>query len=223
MLLIFDIDGTLTHSIVLHQKALKEAMHQSGLKTVNTDWASYKHHTDSWVFQESFFQNHKQHATEKDLQYFEQCFDDCYAQLSKTVTLELIGGTADCLQELEKQGIPFCFATGSLRSAAIHKLSCIPGIINAPLLATASEADTREKIISNAIHLASQYYGIPEFERMISIGDGIWDLKAAQALSLDFIGIAEAETKTRLLDAGAEHVITNFYDPLWNMLISQDQ
>jgi phosphoglycolate phosphatase-like HAD superfamily hydrolase len=50
---------------------------------------------------------------------------------------------------------------------------------------------------------------ILHFERIVSIGDGYWDLVAARLLGLDFIGIGSGQAAERLKAAGARNVFPN--------------
>ena len=47
----------------------------------------------------------------------------------------------------------------------------------------------REEIVSAAIKNALTYYHADKFERVISVGDGLWDLLTAKNLDLEFIGV----------------------------------
>lgn len=56
----------------------------------------------------------------------------------------------------------------------------------------------------NAIKLASEQLSLPAGQKVISVGDGLWDLKTAQNLQLAFIGIGEGPKAGLLTDLGAE-------------------
>lgn len=49
-LAIFDIDGTLTDSIDIHQAAFRGALELVGVTEYDGNWGNYKHHTDSYIF-----------------------------------------------------------------------------------------------------------------------------------------------------------------------------
>ena len=53
-LAIFDIDGTLTDSVKILQSAFVKALNNFGLYDFDTNWSSYKHHTDSYIFKTIF-------------------------------------------------------------------------------------------------------------------------------------------------------------------------
>ena len=69
------------------------------------------------------------------------------------------------------------------------------------MLVTASEHVTREEIVTAAIMAAiSRHGGSPD--RIVSVGDGLWDLKTAEALGLSFLGIGTGENALVLSDRG---------------------
>ena len=74
----------------------------------------------------------------------------------------------------------------------------------------AEDGISREEIVLAAIDRASDHTGAT-FSRILSIGDGLWDIKTAANLGLDFLGI-DAEGTGKLKEAGAEHVMTDYSD-----------
>lgn len=81
------------------------------------------------------------------------------------------------------------FATGSLLKPAILKLEQAKIWYDEKLIASSNLFYEREQIVSDSIEKAKKYYCVEEFENIISIGDGIWDLKTAKNLNLKFIGV----------------------------------
>jgi phosphoglycolate phosphatase-like HAD superfamily hydrolase len=51
-----------------------------------------------------------------------------------------------------------------------------------------------------------------EFEKIVSVGDGVWDVRTAKNLNLDFVGIARGKRAGKLRQAGAEFLIEDFRD-----------
>ena len=62
--------------------------------------------------------------------------------------------------------------------------SFIPDLIEA-----SNTIFTRENIVKSAIEKAKNYFQVTTFEHIISVGDGIWDLKTARNLGIHFLGI----------------------------------
>src|SRR2546426_412587 len=57
---------------------------------------------------------------------------------------------------------------------------------------------SRESIVKTAIARASVFYRCQQFERIVSVGDAVWDLQTAKQLGLPFIGVGNQERGTIL-------------------------
>ena len=105
-------------------------------------------------------------------------------------------------------------ATGGWRRSARFKLECA-GIPHEGLgAAFADDAHPREEIIRIATERAASRSGaeIDALGRRLYVGDGLWDLKAAGSLGIDFLGIAEGDRASLLREAGAPCVLPDFSD-----------
>ena len=81
-------------------------------------------------------------------------------------------------------------------------------VISALIIYASDTIYEREKIVRKAIENASAFYKVKKFERIISVGDGLWDLITANNLGLEFIGIG-FKNKNVLIENGAEIVYEN--------------
>lgn len=184
-LAIFDIDGTLTDSVPIHKSAFTRALLHIGVEHLDSNFNGYKHHTDSYIARTAY---------EKTGKPFEE---NTFEQLSQKLT-HLIAQSSISEINGAKKALDFwdteteywtVFATGSLKEPALFKLQQI-GVNPKPWqLVTADDFQSREEIVNQAISLAHQHTGVAQFEHIISIGDGLWDLRTAQNLNLDFMGI----------------------------------
>ena len=198
----FDIDGTLTDSVILHQKAFTEMLYEIGVNEINSEFKSFKHHTDSFIAKE-IFENDKQNPiSENNLIEFEN-------GLTQKISLEKIqeiSGAKELVERLENNtDFGISFATGSLRRPAEFKLNSIGILFDKMQLVASDKIHEREKIVEKAIENAKKFYGVKKFERIISVGDGLWDLLTAQNLNLEFIGIG-LKNKKLLVENGAKIV-----------------
>ncbi|WP_081536371.1 HAD family hydrolase [Rhodovulum sp. P5] len=185
--IVFDIDGTLTDSVAPHQAAFEAALRSFPFPALRTDWASYKHHSDSAIVQEAWeeagFDGHPD-------------MDGVEAQyrlaLDNTICahpiLEIPGSSA-FLSALEQTQWVACFATGSFRYGALRKLDALACPVDLDLLVTASEYQTREDIVAASIESARSRHSISDLDRVLSVGDGLWDLFTARNLGLEFLGV----------------------------------
>jgi phosphoglycolate phosphatase-like HAD superfamily hydrolase len=78
--------------------------------------------------------------------------------------------------------------------------------------AYAEDGLSREDILKAAVSRSLEQHEVSSFERIVSIGDGIWDVRTAGRLNFAFLGIGCGESATRLEQAGATHVIEDFSD-----------
>jgi phosphoglycolate phosphatase-like HAD superfamily hydrolase len=99
---------------------------------------------------------------------------------------------------------------GGLRKMSRRKLTAIGVKFAEDLLMTASEYVTREELVVQAIEAARIHYAFTP-GRVVSIGDGIWDLKTAAALGLHFLGVGTGPKAEILASAGAT-VVSDFRD-----------
>lgn len=187
-LLIFDIDDTLTQSASIHIKCFIESLHELGVVKMDTNFGEYLHHTDSYVSKTIYEKELWQTFTEPLKAQFEKLLSTKMAEQE----IEEVLGASQFMKEIKKnKSIAVCFATGSLRRPAIQKLKAIGVDFDNQILVASDRLMKRESIVKQAITEAKKFYGVDSFERIISIGDGLWDLKTAQNLELEFIGIGE--------------------------------
>ncbi|WP_416051576.1 hypothetical protein [Cupriavidus basilensis] len=71
------------------------------------------------------------------------------------------------------------------------------------MLLTASEYPSRTDLVASAIHQARRYYDIAKPKRIVSVGDGRWDLEVAEKLGIGFIGIGASAAADVLTSRGA--------------------
>jgi phosphoglycolate phosphatase-like HAD superfamily hydrolase len=74
----------------------------------------------------------------------------------------------------------------------------------------AEDGLSREEIVWTAISKSLAHYRQKRFEKIVSIGDGIWDVRAAARLELPFLGVGSEDRASILHQAGATHVIKDF-------------
>ena len=201
-LIVFDIDGTLTDSVKPHQKAYTEMLYEVGVAEINSEFKTFKHHTDTFIAKEIYENANQIPFSESKVIEFER-------GLTKKISSEKINeicGAKKLIEYLENEtDFGVCFATGSLRRPAEFKLKSIGILFDENQLVASDKIYEREKIVSKAIENASEYYKVEKFERIISVGDGIWDLITARNLGLEFIGVG-LENKKALMKRGAELV-----------------
>jgi phosphoglycolate phosphatase-like HAD superfamily hydrolase len=218
-LIIFDLDGTLTRTNAVDEWCFPQAFAKSFRGgELSTDWAAYTHATDTVVFQEAFAQSFGRMPNIDEAQKIEQCFVELLNELyaSNVAMFVETAGASALLNHLKQDSRwAIAIATGCWKRSADFKIAAaeIPAA-DLPM-ASAEDGPSRETIIEAAAARAAAYYQERKFERIISVGDGVWDAKAAQKLKLPFVGIAEGVRMETLRQAGASHVVEDFLDPLY--------
>jgi phosphoglycolate phosphatase-like HAD superfamily hydrolase len=205
-LIIFDIDGTLIDSVFGYHEVIVKAMNDLGILSVDTNFNNLKHHTDSYALKYNYENFFKKDLATNLLDEFE---NRIVFHLKQQQKINAISGAAEVLLKLQKLGFSIAFATGSLPNSAIYKMNSAGLEMNPELLATSKTSFFREGFVSEAIFKAKSFYNIHEYDNIYSIGDGIWDLKTAQNLNLNFIGLG-LKNKDLMLDNGMEFWIDDF-------------
>lgn len=200
-IVVFDIDGTLTDSVAQHQSAFETALRTFCFPSLRTDWGNYTHHTDSAIFEQAW--EEAQYEGRADLSELEFQYRRALEHEITISPFTEIKGASAFLQWLKEHSWSVVFATGSLRFGAVKKLEAVGVDAEKVDLITASEFRTREEIVQKAIHLGSKKIPGGHADSLISIGDGLWDLKTANNLNLPFIGIGRDVKAKLLTDLGA--------------------
>ncbi len=216
-LAIFDIDGTLTATSSVdcecYVSAFKEVF---GLEIQNSNWERFTHYTDSGimaqVFQEAYNRLPSADEHAKIRQEFARRLQQAYK--SQPERFPAITGSTSMLQRLAKEpDWKLALATGCWRVSAEFKLNMAGFEGDGIPLSTCDEVIDREAIMQNAVKLAREAYGIKAFDKIVYIGDGIWDVKASRKLGFGFVGIEyENHHQSRLENAGAPVIISDYND-----------
>lgn len=202
-ILILDIDGTLTDSVALHQAAFLGAMRALALPRLDTDWAAYPQHTDLGILAHALRANGLPALTPAVQAAFEADLGQRFARALAASTLHEIPGARALVTALANTRWGVVFATGGVRAVSGPKLDAV-GIGWSPdVLVTSSEQGDRVALVAAALACARRHYGIAQPRAVVSIGDGRWDLEAAQALGLRFLGIGQGAAAQALRAQGA--------------------
>lgn len=209
-LVVFDIDGTLTDTVALHQAAFLRALQSFDFPSLNSDWSSYRHHTDSGIFADAWQAAGRQGPGPADQLDFSARLDHEFRQLQPMQAIREIPGAAAFVALLRDKGWSVGFATGGLRALARLKLEHAGISFDEDTLVTASEHLTREEIVgATIVAMANDHAGSPGTP--VSVGDGLWDLATAQNLGLGFLGVGTGSKAQLLTERGAT-VVADFAD-----------
>ncbi len=213
-LIIFDIDGTLLHSNRVDSQCFAQAYELVFKKPFPTiDWRKYPHVTDTTIFNTVIQQHFGRWATEEDVHIQQDCFVELLSENRRTNPVQFaeVPNAKNTIEKLiDDERFVIGIATGGWRRPATLKLNHI-NIPTAKLhMSFADGKETREEIINESIQSAFQNHS--NIDRIVYVGDAIWDVKTTRNMQLNFIGIRINGDHDVLIREGASHVIKNYLD-----------
>ena len=215
-LVIFDIDGTLTQTSRVDEICFTRAFAEThGLEVLADHWIECPHVSDSGVTQHLFQYYFGREPHDDESGVIKQRLVDLleeHHRLDQSYFAEIPRAAETFNQLVNGRGWSKAIATGCWQLSAEMKLRAasinyhgIPG-------GFAEDGVARESIVGAAISRSRNHYRHENFDRIVSVGDGVWDVRTAARLGLAFIGVASGARAEMLREAGAKHVIPDFED-----------
>src|SRR6267142_6576099 len=215
-LAIFDIDGTLTNTNSVDNECFLKALSEAhAITEINTDWATYPHTTDSGITLHIFQEKLGRSPEETELAKFKSCFVNMLSDQyqSDSSSFAEIAGAYIALNRLKRESDwAVAIATGCWRESALLKLRAAKIDIDGIPAAYAEDGLSREEILQAAVSQSLKQYSLTSFGKVVSIGDGLWDVRTARRLNFTFLGVGCGESATMLRQAGARDVTKDFAD-----------
>ena len=213
-LIIFDIDGTLLYSNKIDSQCFAdtyEKVYQSKFPSI--DWTKYPHVTDDTIFKTVIQDHFQREDTKEEVHHFqneyvaslqlkraEQPHEFKEVPNARKIIEHLLGS------DVYEVGI----ATGGWRRPAMVKLNHV-GIPTEDLhMSFADGNPTRENIIEGVFQQTDAKK--MSFEKIVYVGDAIWDVRTTRNMNLPFIGIRRTGDESFLKQFGAETVIKDYED-----------
>src|SRR5262245_28084729 len=216
-LVMFDIDGTLTETFQVDEECYVRALKDTfGFSAVSMDWSAYKHTSDSGIIDELFRTRCGRAATHAECVAFQSRFVALLSEVALTSPhfFRPVTGAGDLLLKLtDHSDYVVSLATGGWKVSAYFKLNQARLEAEGLPAAFADDALAREKIMEASLQRAALQHGRNGFTTVIYVGDGVWDLKAANKLGFQFVGIGSGERARRLHGEGAQLIFPNYSEP----------
>ncbi len=213
-LVMFDIDGTLTASYEFDKECFVSALSDVlNTDNIDSDWSTYKYVSSSGITMEAFTRHTGREVTDKELREVESRLMFHLTERFKGNRSDFIEipGAKYLIEELEsRDDITISLATGCWKDEALYKLNKSGFDVSGFPMASSNDAISREEIMTTSLQRAMTVYGIKEFESVTYVGDGIWDLRSAENLGYQFIGIGD--NLQILKENGAANLHSNFID-----------
>lgn len=213
-LVVFDIDGTLTHTNPLDHACFIATVNQF----ISRDFVKFTpswftHFTDSCIIIELFERYLDRPPTAAETTAFKAFY---FGRLEQTLQeqpsyFKPIHGARAVVDALPADwGV--ALATGCWQEAAEIKLRGGGIPVRGRPMATASDALTRQAVMQTAIQRAQAYYQVAEFERVVYIGDGLWDKHSCADIGLPFVGIEQGNRQYQTGMLGDFHLLADYGD-----------
>ncbi len=220
-LVVFDIDGTIVHSEYQHHESIEYAFKKMNCVEIDRNWFGYDHVTDNHIFSKVFEYNNGRPTTAADIQEFEQHALDKILELPK---MEEIAGAKDLVQKVwDSDDWDLAFATGSLYRTALKKLADAGVKFKPSIVIASNEIESREGLIEHAEEAAKRLFQVNNYDRILSCGDALWDVRTAKNLNIPLLGIG-LHHKEKLMDEGVKHHVDDWTDvdiPFLNSIIAE--
>jgi phosphoglycolate phosphatase-like HAD superfamily hydrolase len=213
-LVLFDIDGTLTQSFEYDREVFTLALADViRSRNIDTDLEAYAATTSAGVTKEAFRRALGRDPSTEELAEVERRVLWHLEQRYRTSPGAFIEipGASGCVAQLRRlDGVAVAIATGCWSREAAFKLQSSGFRLGGIPMATSDDAELRERIMEIAAEKALGAYGCSTFDRIVSLGDGLWDLRASRSLGYGFVGIGGR--LHALKDAGAKHLHPDYLD-----------
>jgi phosphoglycolate phosphatase-like HAD superfamily hydrolase len=212
-LAIFDVDGTLLNNLASEDSCFADAVSEiMSLPALNTDWASYQDVSDSGIATEAYRLAYGINPAPHLLVATIDRFVERLTATHRTTPLMPVAGAEHLFTALPSHGWTIALATGAWMQAAAFKLTASSLPWELMPMATSEDGPARTDIVRCAWARAEGTHPHVPFERVVSIGDGVWDVETARTLKLPFVGVAHGIRAEKLRTAGASCVLTDFSD-----------
>jgi phosphoglycolate phosphatase-like HAD superfamily hydrolase len=176
-------------------------MESFAFPNLDRDWAGYRHHTDRAIFSEAWERSGRSRPSEANHRIFAERLVRQFEVERAALPVREIPGAAAFVTALREAGWRVVFATGGVRETARTKLQMAEIAFTEDLLITGSEHMTREELVVAALEAANGH-DLP-VGNIVLVGDGLWDMRAAENLGLRFLGIGTDAKAKLLTDRGA--------------------
>ena len=212
-LVIFDVDNTLTNTGRTDQDCFLQAVNYVfNIKDIDTDWSHYKNVTAISILDQILRAKSGKVPRKREISDMRDAFLSNLKERSKKRPGEFseVPGASNMMTELlRKSEFASAIATGSFADGAAFKLEFAKIPYKKYCIASGAECFTREELIDIAVTKAKSVYGVSNFESVISVGDGIWDLKTASNIGMPFVGVGNKQV---LEQNGVKYWVNDYRD-----------
>jgi phosphoglycolate phosphatase-like HAD superfamily hydrolase len=192
-LVMLDIDGTLTQSYEYDLESFGLAIGEVlGCPPISIDLNDYVDKTSLGVTLEAIQRLTGRNPQTEDVNEVKRrvlCHLERIRAESPGAFCEVPGASRFIKRIQKLKGVGIAIATGCWRDEALFKLQASSLDVDGIPMATSDDNRNRMRIMQIAVDYACHLYSCPDFEHIVYIGDGIWDMQASHSLGYGFVGI----------------------------------
>lgn len=212
-LVMFDMDGTLTDSFSFDEDCYVLAIQQAlNLPLVTPEWESYPHASSAYCLDAIVRAHHGRPVTPAESEAVQQRMVALMAEIGarKNRHTAEIPGAAACLHALQAQGHAVAIASGDWAATARHKLTTANIPYHGLPAAFCDDSHVRTEIMRTSLARAAAHHGVRQFDRIVYVGDAVWDIRACRELGWPLLSIASGAHAARMRAHGATEVIADY-------------
>ena len=214
ILIIFDVDGTLVFSEKLDSKCFAATYQEVyGLPFPTIDWRKFPHVSDTTIFKTVIQEHFNREASEEEEESFRQKFVANIIQNRKKTPAEFkaVPFAKQTIERLlEDERFIVGIATGGWKAPAIVKLNFVNIPVEKLIVTGADGKVSRDDITNETITKARKKHD--NIERIVYVGDAIWDVSTTKNMGLPLIGIRRKGDVEFLSDLGVGLVLKDYED-----------
>lgn len=221
-LIIFDIDGTLVYSNKVDSQCFADTYEEVyGLPFPSIDWRRYPAVSDTTIFDAVIQEHFQRRPDPAEMDTFCAQFVANIEEKRRTSPEEFqeVPGARMAFDRLrDRSDCVLGIATGGWERPARVKLGHVGISLDTIFFSGADGHWTRESIIESVTQPALQQH--EAIEKVVYIGDAIWDVTTTRNLNMDFVGVRRSNDQQVLLQEGATQVISNYqnFDAFWEAI-----
>ncbi|HSH14582.1 MAG TPA: HAD family hydrolase [Verrucomicrobiae bacterium] len=214
-LVMFDVDGTLTHSNELDTRCFVQAIEEAfGFTGIDEDWSRYTHTSDAGILEELFQRRLGRSPTTTEIETYRPHFLQLLGAGLQQTPMREVAGAGDILNALATHpDYAVSLASGAWRDSARAKMLSAGLPIDRFPGAFSEDAPARNDIMLAARSYAAQRHQRAGFDQWVYFGDAVWDARACAELGVPLIGIGCGEQAEKLRRAGAFAVFSDYSAP----------
>lgn len=214
-LVMFDVDGTLTHSNELDTRCFVQAIEEVfGFTGIDEDWSRYTHTSDAGILEELFQRRLGRSPTTTEIETYRPHFLQLLGAGLQQTPMREVAGAGDILNTLATHPeFAVSLASGAWSDSARAKMLSAGLPFDRFPGAFSEDAPARTDIMLASRSHAAQRHQRAGFDQWVYFGDAVWDARACAELGVPLIGIGCGEQAEKLRRAGTFEVFSDYSAP----------